>query len=63
MIGVAFGIPYESVSLADAQAAEQFAVAYVAQVGVSKETMIDAISTLRAIITTMARKMPKPECL
>ena len=46
---------YEDCSLADAQAAEQWAVAYVAKVGVSKETMIDAVSTLRAqLLTSLA---------
>lgn len=48
---------YDEVSLADAQAAEQYAVAYVAKVGASKETMIDAISTLRAQLTTAWRAL------
>jgi hypothetical protein len=47
---------YDSVSLADAQAAEQWATAYVSRVGVSKETMIDSISTLRAIVTSLTEQ-------
>lgn len=54
------GATYDDCSKADADAAEQFAVAYVAEVGVSKETMIDAISTLRAQLLTSWRK-PEPQ--
>jgi hypothetical protein len=43
--------------MATAQAAEQFAVAYVAKVGVSKESMIDAISTLRGILIETATEL------
>jgi hypothetical protein len=53
---------YEDVGMADANAAEQFAVCYVAKVGVSKETMIDAISTLQAIILRLrGRLVAQPE--
>lgn len=54
-------LTYDDCSKADADAAEQYAVAYVSKVGVSKENMIDAISTLRAqLLTYMRAALPVP---
>ena len=50
-------LKYEDSTQAEARAAEQWAVAYVAQVGATKETMIDALSTLRAVVMAYDRKL------
>lgn len=52
-------LTYDHCTKADADAAEQWSVAYVARVGASKETMIDAISTMRAQLLTYQRAMQK----
>lgn len=50
-------IQYEDVPQVDAAAAEQYAVAYVCKVGATKESMVDAVSTLRAITVAYDREL------
>lgn len=50
-------VTYDDCTSTDAVAAEQYAVTYVCQVGVSKAAMIDAVSTLRGQLMAYERQL------